>query len=442
MRSHRVLDGLAAAGVRLGLDRIRQFLTAMGEPHRQYAVVHVAGTNGKGSTCTYVTEALVAAGYRVGTFTSPHLEHVNERVRFDGVPVDDGSLAEAIEAVDRARWDFAKTVGLTEPPLTYFELMTAVAFHLFARRRVDVAVVEVGLGGRLDATNVVQPVVSAITHIGLDHMEVLGDTIEAIATEKAGIIKRGVPVVVGPMRQAARDAISNIARRRAAPLWLPGSHLRRELRRGGWALATPEGTLDDLKLRMPGLHQGANALVALGVLHQLRQLGFLIEDTAIREGLERASIPGRLQRPVPGLIIDGAHNVDGAAALALWLSRQPRPANRILVFGHGHDRDPIPTVLPLLEHVDEIVTTRCAHPKARDPMDLALALQDLDVVLAAGGDIETTLPEIFREADETLVAGSLYLAGAVNSLLRDGVLDDLEPGGGPQGELREIQLDG
>jgi dihydrofolate synthase/folylpolyglutamate synthase len=318
--------------------------------------------------------------------------------------------------------------------------MTAVAFHLFAERRVDVAVIEVGLGGRLDATNVVQPVVCAITHIGMDHMSVLGDTIEAIATEKAGIIKRGVPVVVGPMRAAARDAISNIARRRDAPLWLPSTHLRRELRRSGWTLATPEGRLENLRLIMPGMHQGANALVALGILHRLRQLGFLIPDAAVGEGLQRAMLPGRIQRLAPGLIVDGAHNVDGAAALALWLARQPRPANRILLLGHGSDRDPVTTVLPLLEHVDEVVTTRCAHPKARPPMDLALDLQALDVVLAAGGDIETALPEIYQEADETIVAGSLYLAGAVSSLVRDGVLEGLEPGGGPAGAIREIEI--
>ncbi|MFT5460612.1 MAG: dihydrofolate synthase/folylpolyglutamate synthase [Myxococcota bacterium] len=441
MKSHPVLEGLAAAGVRLGLDRIRQFLTAMGEPHQQYPVVHVAGTNGKGSTCAYVTEALVAAGYRVGTFTSPHLEHVNERVRFDGIPVDDGSLVAAIESVDRARWDFARTVGISEQPLTYFEMMTAVAFQLFAERRVDVAVVEVGLGGRLDATNVVKPVVCAITHVGMDHMDVLGDTVEAIAAEKAGIIERGVPVVVGAMRPAARAVIENIARRRDAPLWVPGAHLRRELRRDGWVLATPMGVLEGVQLQMPGLHQGANALVALGVLHRLRELGFLVDDEAITVGLSRARLSGRIERPVPGLVVDGAHNVDGAAALSLWLGAQPRPASRILLFGHNQDRDPVATILPLLAHVDEVVTTRCAHPKARDPMDLALALQDLDVTLSAGGNIDDTLAEIYQEADETVVAGSLYLAGAVSSLLRDGLLEGLSPGGGPAGELREIQLD-
>ena len=428
MISHPLLDQLGQTGIRLGLERIRSFLTAVGEPHRAFPVVHVAGTNGKGSVCAMVTTALVRAGYRVGTTISPHVEEVNERVQIDGVPVDDATLTEVLEAVDRARWEWARAVGVEGVPLTYFEFVTAAAFLCFARRRVDVAVVEVGMGGRLDATNVVQPVVCAVPSIGLDHVADLGGTLAEIAGEKAGILKRGAPAVIGPLAPEARAVFEQRARALGVDLWMPGRDLRRERRRDGWNLATPDGGLADVRVGLQGPHQGANALVALGVLHQLRRQGFVVPDEAIRAGLAEAFIPVRLERPAPGLLVDGAHNVDGARALAAWLAEQPRPRSRILLFGAGVDREPLHLVEPLLPYVDEVVTTRCSHPKARDPMELAMALRDLDVTLSAGGSIEEALPEVYVEADETVVAGSLFVAGAARALVRAGALDGLEPG--------------
>ena len=415
-------------GVRLGLDRIRGFLDALGEPHRAYPVIHVAGTNGKGSVCALVTASLVQAGYRVGTTLSPHLEHINERIQIDGVPIDDAALTEAIEHIDRERWDWARSAGISGNPLTYFEYMLAAAFLVFAQRQVDVAVIEVGLGGRLDATNVVDPLVCAIPHVGLDHTEQLGSTLAEIAGEKAGIIKAGVPAVIGPLHADARDVIVSWSKRQKAELWRAGPKMRREFRQGRWSFATPVGVLSEVHLGLEGRHQGANALVALGVLHRLRTLGFLIPDEAIRAGFSDPGLGGRIDRLLPGLVADGAHNIDGATALAAWLAEQPRPETRILLWGMNEGRDSESVIAPLLPHVDEVVTTRCAHPRAADPMSLALALQDLDVVLAAGGDIEETLPEVYAEAHETLVAGSLFLAGAARSLVRDGALAGLTPG--------------
>jgi dihydrofolate synthase/folylpolyglutamate synthase len=422
--SHPVLRSLAEHGVKMGLDRVRSFLQTLGEPHRAYPVVHIGGTNGKGSVTTMVTAALVDAGYHVGTNISPHLEAVNERIQIDGLPIDDGALAEGIEALDRVRWDWAHSQGVTEVPLTYFEFVTTLAFQTFAQRNVDVAVVEVGMGGRLDATNVVKPVVCAITHVGLDHMAELGSDVAEIAREKAGIIKTGAPVVVGTMPAPARDAIEDVAKRVGAPAWIPGRHLTRERRGDRWRVATPDGAVEGLRLAMPGDHQGANAMVAVGVLHALRRQGFHIPDEAIRSGLERARIGGRIEELRPGLWVDGAHNPDGTKALSAWLATRPRPKNRILLFGMGQDRDPVDVITPLLPHVDEVVTTRCAHPKARESLDLATALQDLDVVLSDGGPVEEALPEVLSEADEVLVAGSLYLVGAVKSIVRSGTLDD------------------
>jgi dihydrofolate synthase/folylpolyglutamate synthase len=365
----------------------------------------------------------------VGTYTSPHLEHVNERFRIDGVPVDDVSLSEAIEALDRKRVDWGRQQGMPEAPLTYFEFVTVLAFQLFADRGVDVMVIEVGLGGRLDATNVVSPVVTAVTSIGLDHQDRLGDTLGAIAAEKAGIFKRGVPVVLGPTKPEARGVLVGRATQLGCPLWQPGTHLQRERRRDGWMVRTPSGVVGPMQLAMRGTHQGANASVAVGILHFLRAVGFVMDDEAIREGVATAVIAGRVEEVAPGLVVDGAHNIDGAEALARWLAERPRPELRILLFGIGAERDPMALLTPLLPHVDEVVLTRCAHPKARSPREIADALpEELDVTLSDGGDIEECLAEVYAEADETLVAGSLYLVGAVRSLVAEGALTATDEG--------------
>jgi dihydrofolate synthase/folylpolyglutamate synthase len=432
VRSHPVLDALARAGIRLGLDRVRAFLSVIDEPHLCAPVVHVGGTNGKGSVCTYVTRALVEAGYRVGTTLSPHVEQVNERVQLDGVPIDDALLGDALEQVDRARREWAAVAGIEGEPLTYFEFVTAVAFLVFARANVDVMVVEVGLGGRLDATNVVRSVVCAVPTIGL--VRELGPDLATIAGEKAGIFKRGVPVVVGPVGPEAKRVFEQVTASLGAELWMPPAIRREAHRDGRWSFATPRGTLGPTKLGMQGAHQGANAAVALGVLHQLRAQGFVIPDEAIRTGFETAQVPVRLERLLPALLVDGAHNPDGTRALAAFLERQPRPRSRILLFGMGEDREPSEVLAPLVGLFDEIVTTRCAHAKARDPEELALAIEGMHPLISAGGSIEETLPEVYAEADETVVAGSLFVAGAARSLVNEGALDGITPGRGPAGE--------
>ncbi len=430
MISHPVLDLAARAGVRLGLERVKTFLGVLGEPHLAAPAVHVAGTNGKGSVCSYVTRSLVEAGYRVGTTISPHVEHVNERIQIDGVPIADGELAELLEHIDRARREWADAAGLDDQVLTYFEVVTCAAFLAFARHQVDVMVVEVGLGGRLDATNVVRPVVCAAPHIGLDHMAELGNDLGSIAGEKAGIFKRGVPVVVGPVPPPARQVFEAVAKRLACPLWGPPA-LRREARRDGtFVLFTPAGSIGPVKLGLAGLHQGANAMVATAALQRMREQGFVIPDQAIATGLATAFVPVRLEALRPGLLVDGAHNEDGAKVLADFLAARERPESRVLLFGMGVDREPAPLVRLLAPHVDEIVTTRCSHPKAWDPVQLALAIQDLHPNVSVGSNIEETLPEVYAEAHETVVAGSLFVAGAARTLSREGALDGITPGQG------------
>ena len=205
-------------------------------------------------------------------------------------------------------------------------------------------------------------------------------------------------------------------------MWRPGAHLRRQQLDAGWSFSCPEGSVSEVRLGLRGTHQVANASVAFGVLMRLRGLGFPVSDQNIRDGFAEATLEGRLEELRPGLVVDGAHNEIGSKALAAWLAKRPRPASRILLWGMGEGRDAATIVAPLVALVDEVVTTRCAHPKARDPYELALALQDIDCVLSAAGPIEEALPEVLAEADEVIVAGSLFMAGAARALTRE--MDD------------------
>ena len=241
-----------------------------------------------------------------------------------------------------------------------------------------------------------------------------------------------VPVVAGALPEEARQVVTHRCQSLGCELWMAGPRLRREQRRDGtWSFATPMGGVQGVRLGLRGVHQGSNALTALAILHRLRSLGFLLPDDAIVRGLSGAFLPGRLEQLRPGLVADGAHNPLGGRALAAWLSQRPKPGWRILLLGMGRDRDPVPFVEPLVPYVDEIVTVQAAHPKARDPTELAMELQDFDVELAAGGTVDETLPEVFVEALETIVTGSLFVAGAARAVVTEGVLDGLQAGQGP-----------
>ena len=416
MIRHPLLDQAARAGIRLGLERMRDFLAELGDPHLRAPSVHVAGTNGKGSVCAFVTRVLIEAGYRVGTTISPHLEHVNERIQLGGVPVSDARLEVLLHQVDQAR---------TPGELTYYEMALAAAFLAFAEARVDVQVVEVGLGGRLDATNLVRPVVCAVPHIGLDHQAILGNTLAEIAREKAGIFKRGAPVVLGPSVPEARQALVREAEALGCPWWGPPAlHVDRH-GDGTVTIHTPAGSVGPVRLGLSGAHQGWNASVAVGVVHQMRARGFAISHDALVRGLESAFVAGRIERVMPGLLLDGAHNPDGARALAEWLAAAPRPSRRTLLFGMGDARDPHGVVAPLVPHVDAIVTTRCSHPRAREPEELASMIAGLHPSVSAAGPIEQALPQVVHGSDETVVAGSLFVVGAARALVAEGAL---EPG--------------
>jgi dihydrofolate synthase/folylpolyglutamate synthase len=297
-------------GMKLGLENISRFLDRIGSPHNRYPSVHIAGTNGKGSTASYIESILRHAGYKTGIFTSPHLIDFRERIKVDGRPISKKYVT-----------DFVREYRglIIRNKITFFEVCTALAFCYFADCRVDIAVVEVGLGGRLDATNTLRPILSIITDISYDHTQILGETLEKIAFEKAGIIKAGVPVLVGIMKPEPKSTIADIALERKAPtIFINGNHFRRREKLFFFDYRNNGFRLDALRSALPGRHQVLNAALSVRAMEILGELGFKAGRRNIRKGLRKVDWPGRFQiiRLPNGsiVILDVAHNPAGFKA--------------------------------------------------------------------------------------------------------------------------------
>ena len=413
------LYALQSRGMRLGANRMASALALRGNPERGLRFVHVAGTNGKGSVSAMVESMLRAAGYRTGLFTSPHLHRFVERVRIAGRPIGDA------EASARVRDLLAASASWGEPESTFFELTTLLALESFRDHRCDVVVLEVGIGGRLDATNVITPEVSVITSIGLEHTEILGKTHAAIAREKAGIIKPGVPVVVGVREPSARRAIVARARALGAPLALidrdfSATRAPAAARAGAReriAVQCGAETLANLRVALPGAHQLDNAACAVTALLQLRKRGFELPDAALRKGLARVRWPARLERMAPKrgpvFLFDAAHNPDGAHMLAAYLQQHRAPGRRVLIFGAFADKDYAAMIAALRPHADRIVY--CPPPVWNAAKSSALRRCAPGV---AARDVRDALAQARRLAGtrgEIVVAGSIYLVAAIRA---------------------------
>ena len=328
----RWLYGLESRGIKLGLERMAEAADRRGHPEREVAYVHVAGTNGKGSVATMVESVLRAAGYRTGQFASPHLQRYVERVRISGRPISEREAANRIE-------ELRADTGL--PPLTFFEYTTLLAFEAFRDAHCDIVVLEVGLGGRLDSTNIVTPEVSVITNISFEHQRILGDTLPKIAREKAGVLKPDVPCVVGARGKAVRRAIAARARSVGAPLrWIDRDF---ESAWDGDLLSVRVGQQrwGGLRLGLRGKYQGDNAACAIAALTELHGRGFDVSDADIRAGLKRAKWPGRLEwhRGHPSFLFDAAHNAAGCETLAQYLDELEVSGRVVLLFGAMRDKD-------------------------------------------------------------------------------------------------------
>ncbi len=403
--------------IKPGLEPMLRALEALGHPERCYRVLHVAGTNGKGSTCAFATAALRAAGHRVGLYSSPHLVRVNERFQVDGADIADEVLGRRVlEVLEH----FPEAAG-TPAPLTYFEFGTAVALWHFAQESVDVAVLETGLGGRLDATNTVAPLVTALTPISFDHMEYLGHTLGAIAGEKAGILKPRVPAVVSRQEPAALEAIARTAEATGAPLLLEGRDFALEARSGnGLSWRGARWSLEGLSLSLRGPHQRQNAAVALAALEQLDAQGLSVPLEAARAGLLQARWPGRLEEVArqPTVVLDGAHNPSGVAALIASLDAL-YPGRRLhLVFGVVADKDRAQMMRALFPRCASVHLTPLDTPRSLPPeryLEEARALCAEVRAHAGLGEALAGASARATEGDVILCAGSLFLVGAARA---------------------------
>ncbi len=417
------LFSLEKLGMKFGLENMRHLCAALGQPQEAFTSVIVAGTNGKGSVTAMTEAALRAAGHRSARYTSPHLVRLEERFLIDGQEVATGALRDAAARVQGAAEQLV-TSGTLDAPPTFFECTTAIAFELFRDSRTELAILEVGLGGRLDATNVVTAVAGAITSIDLDHEAQLGPTLVSIAREKAGIIKRGMPIVCGPLAPEADRVIEDTCIERHARLVRSADAVRmQQLERhaGTVSVTTPRRSFET-GLALEGRHQMQNAAVAIALLEELDGLGWKVTDGGMREGIGGAVWPGRLERFSSGgveILLDAAHNPAGARALAAHL-RDIGWSGITLVFGAMHDKDARGMIEALAPLCSSIVCTTPATPRARPAAELARLARE-----APGGAVvqivdppEAALSGAIARERPIVVAGSMFLIGPLRAILR------------------------
>ena len=419
-------------GIKLALSNSVRLMELMGNPQQKFRAVHVAGTNGKGSTSMFIASMLMAAGYRVGLYTSPHLVSFTERIRINNVPIPEARVVELAQQVRSGCRGTCAADGSGPMSPTFFEVTTAIAFAYFAGEGVDIAVIETGMGGRLDSTNVVMPLVSIITNIDLEHTEFLGGTLDRIAGEKAGIVKPGVPVVTGAMQPEALSVIEREAEARGARVYrLSKDFMPADIRQGGAQRFEYRGIRNHysaLTINMLGRYQVDNACLALAAIECLRAAGVAVDETALRRGLEKARWEGRMERVSerPDVYLDGAHNPASAQRLAETI-RDLKSSYRklVLVIGILGDKDYRGIVDALVPLVDRVVVSKPHYSRALEVRVLAEEIRKLHGSVAAAetiGDAIALARGAAESDDMILVTGSLYVVGDARALLvsRDG----------------------
>jgi len=402
-------------GIILGLDTIKNILTALGDPHRSFRCIHIAGTNGKGSIASSLASILKKAGFRTGLYTSPHLVKFNERIQIDGNPIDDESVVRLYELV--------KEANQGKRGATFFEFATAMAFKEFARRKVDWAVIETGMGGRLDATNIVSPELTIITNIALEHKEYLGNTLAQIASEKGGIIKPDIPVVTGVTQQSVIAVIEDICRRQKSACFRKGKDFR--IRR------KPEGRFDyfgihqnikDLTTGLAGEHQFDNAAIALAACEQLIARGIALPEAVIRNALATHHWAGRLEKVLdrPMVILDGAHNLMAAKVLAQYLQENLKDKTTTLVIGILSDKPYEAILKSLVPTCAKVILTQPKIDRSLPPETLLKTASRIhskvEIIPDVAEALETAINRSAAE-DAVCVAGSLYVVGEAKEAL-------------------------
>src|SRR5687768_3566259 len=401
------------------LDRMRTLLRKLGNPHEHFRSIHVAGTKGKGSTCAMVASILTACGYKVGLYTSPHLVDIRERIQIDGdmiSQVDFARLAKTMETI----------VAHSRPSPTYFDVLTAMAFKYFAEQKVQIAVVETGLGGRLDSTNVIKPEVTAITSISKDHMAQLGHTVEKIAEETAGIFKHGVPAIVAQQEPGVEAVLKRVADKVGAPFDVTGKSIEFSYRfessrmlgpHNRVCLTTPNSKFEHLAVPLVGEHQAINCGLALSVIDRLKTRGLAINDTKAMEGLAKVSIPGRMEMvsQTPRVIVDGAHNAASLDAMMRAIGQHIPYDSMVVIFGCCSDKDVAGMLERITSGADKVIFTKVDNIRSSDPEELAARYVELYGKMA---QVANTLEDALAIANRAVskedlicITGSFYLVG-------------------------------
>ncbi len=408
----RWLFKLQRFGVKLGLDNMRELLGHLGNPHEKFRSIHVAGTNGKGSVCTFLSSALKEAGYKVGMYTSPHVLRYNERMQINGEEITDERMMEYINRIRPIAERMGEESAVNHP--TFFEFTTAIGFSYFADEDVDITVVEVGMGGRLDATNLIAPEVAVITHLALEHTEHLGKTLERIAKEKAGIIKPGVPVISAEENPVVR----RICEERGCELTIveeqyPYERISFDTSGQRMWIGDPE---QEFEIRLLGAYQLQNAATAYAVIDLLRKGEYDVPDEAVRRGFARAKWPARLEvvRQKPTVIIDSSHNPDGMRNLKDALLEITKNDHITFVVGVMSDKD-VSTMLEAIAPVaGRIICSKPGYWRAMDPEDIGgearRFVDDVEVVPSVPEAIERAV-SLSDDDDVVCITGSVFMAG-------------------------------
>jgi len=411
------------------LERVRRLLAALDGPHEQLKCVQVAGTKGKGSTCAMLASMLQACGYTVGLFTSPHLVDMRERITIDGQPISHADLIEIFKLIASKRRLFGNN------PPTFFDILTATALRHFADQAVDIAVLETGLGGRLDATSVVTPLVCGVAHISLDHMNILGRDIASIAREKAGIFKKRVAAISVAQQPEAAAVMTEVAQAVDAPLEFMGEQIEFSYRfeaspdlgpHSRVNITTPTSRFEHLPVPLRGEHQAQNCGLALSMLDKLKAHGFHLPEDRIIVGLAKTQLAGRMEQvwPEPRVLIDGAHNAASIQALIRALGAHISYDSLVLIFGCGQDKDVIGMLKQIALGADKVIFTRArANPRAMEPDDLIARFSELSGKMAQTAESLTEAIGVAGRAvsreDLIVVTGSFYLAGEAKKHFTD-----------------------
>ncbi|NLL06552.1 MAG: bifunctional folylpolyglutamate synthase/dihydrofolate synthase [Clostridiaceae bacterium] len=416
------IHGTSKFGIKLGLENIETLLSLMGNPQDKLKYVHVAGTNGKGSTVTFISSVLIEAGFKVGIFTSPSLECFNERIKINNIEINGDDLARITSFV-KEKVDIMISKYQVYP--TEFEIVTAIAFEYFYQMKCDIVVLEVGLGGRFDATNIIkESLVSVITAIGYDHTNRLGDTLEKIAFEKAGIVKCGADVVVFSQKESVLEVIRQVCKEKNAELFTADFQ---NIRIGAYSIEGQEFELNNLrslKISLLGEHQIKNAVVAVRALEILRKKGYEISDDSIRKGLANAKWSGRLEvlNKNPIFLIDGAHNAQGAEVLAEVLKTYFPRKKIVFIIGALKDKDIASIVKPTLPLASEYITVTPNNNRALSSKEMGDFLlkycKNVSVSDTIEGAVKTSLSRITSDDDVICAYGSLYYIGEIRKFFK------------------------